>query len=127
MSKLTIAVDFDGVIHKYSKGWSDGSIYDEPIDGCREALLKLAKTHRIVIFSTRNYDRVVDGESQPNQVAEMKYWLAKHNIPYDAIYTEPNKPICKIFIDDNAFRFEGNWEDTALRVSFLLSRKKSGV
>ena len=26
-----VAFDFDGVIHKYSKGWQDGSIYDEYI------------------------------------------------------------------------------------------------
>lgn len=108
MVKPTIAVDFDGVIHEYSRGWDDGSIYDKPMDGCRTALRKLSQKYRIVIFSTRNYDRVIKGESQSNQVAEMKDWLAKHDIPYDAIHTEPNKPICTLFIDDNAYRFE-NW------------------
>ena len=39
MEDKTIAVDFDGFIHKYSKGWHDGSIYDEPVEGAAEALL----------------------------------------------------------------------------------------
>ena len=28
-----IGIDFDGVIHKNSKGFHDGTIYDEPIEG----------------------------------------------------------------------------------------------
>jgi hypothetical protein len=36
-------MDFDGVIHKYSKGWLDGSIYDEPMEGAKEQLAKIVK------------------------------------------------------------------------------------
>lgn len=31
MDKKTIVFDFDGVIHRYSKGWQNGSIYDKPV------------------------------------------------------------------------------------------------
>ena len=33
-----IGVDFDGVIHKCSKGFYDGTIYDPPIKGSYHAL-----------------------------------------------------------------------------------------
>ena len=36
--KNTIAIDFDGVIHKNSKGFHDGTIYDEPIEGVKKGL-----------------------------------------------------------------------------------------
>jgi len=35
---MTVAIDFDGVLHRYSEGWKDGQIYDEPVEGSREAL-----------------------------------------------------------------------------------------
>ena len=120
IKKPTIAIDFDGVIHAYSKGWHDGTIYDGPMPGSKEALEHLSATYRIVIFSTRNYDRIIDEESQFNQIAEMRDWLSKYDIPYDEIHTQPSKPICKLFIDDNAYRFE-NWSKCLDDVKSLLA------
>lgn len=50
----TVALDFDGVIHKYSKGWLDGSIYDEPIPGAVEAVQELMKHFAVFIHTTRD-------------------------------------------------------------------------
>ena len=32
-----IAIDFDGVIHTFDKGWNDGTCYGDPIPGSIEA------------------------------------------------------------------------------------------
>ena len=44
-----IAIDFDGVIHKNSKGFHDGTIYDEPLEGAKDSLEKMVIdfAHRI--------------------------------------------------------------------------------
>lgn len=61
----TIAIDFDGVIHKYSQGYKDGSIYDEPIDGAFETIKTLMENgYSVYILSTRS----------PRQI---KRWLDK--------------------------------------------------
>ena len=106
----TIAVDFDGVLHAYSKKWSDGTIYDNPIPGSREAMQTLLdKGYEVVIYSTRGETRTVKNVEQPHQRHDMKIWLDKHQIPYTRIHDEPGKPLCKLFIDDNAYRFTGDW------------------
>ena len=46
--KNQIGVDFDGVIHSNSLGFHDGTIYDEPIEGSREALERLSKNYKII-------------------------------------------------------------------------------
>lgn len=52
--KLTIAFDFDGVIHKYSKGWQDGSIYDEISNEWVELTKRLLdEGNSVFILSTR--------------------------------------------------------------------------
>lgn len=50
----TIAVDFDGVIHAYSRGWQDGTIYDPPLPGALEALRTLMETYAVFIHTTRD-------------------------------------------------------------------------
>lgn len=50
----TIAVDFDGVIHQYSQGWQDGSIYDPPMPGAREGLVALMSEYAVYVHTTRD-------------------------------------------------------------------------
>jgi len=99
--KKTLAVDFDGVIHRYSKGWLDGEIYDKPVEGAREALQKLSEDYRIVVFSAR--------AKTPEGRKSIKKWLEKHKIPFDEITS--NKPPAFAYIDDRAIRFE-SWGKT---------------
>ncbi len=55
----TVAVDFDGVIHAYSKGWQDGSIYDEPIPGAVESIRSLQQRYAVFIFTSREPEQVM--------------------------------------------------------------------
>jgi hypothetical protein len=55
----TIAVDFDGVVHAYSKGWQDGSIYDPPVPGAVEGLRALMETHAVFVHTTREPEQVM--------------------------------------------------------------------
>jgi len=120
--KVIVAVDFDGVLHKYSKGWHNGKIYDEPFENAALAMgIMLDKGFEVVIFSTRSYDRKQDGVIEKGQIKEMKDWLDRNNIPYSRIATEP-KPYAQVYLDDRALRFEGNWMDS-LRQIMVLYRK----
>jgi len=47
-------IDLDKTIHKYSKDYQDGTIYDDPFDGAKEAIDWLKdQGYEIVIFTTR--------------------------------------------------------------------------
>ncbi|MGY6019560.1 hypothetical protein [Streptomyces spinosirectus] len=55
---MTIAVDFDGVIHRYSRGWADGTIYDPPLPGAIDGLRALMDRDAVFIFTTRGPKQV---------------------------------------------------------------------
>lgn len=68
---MTIAVDFDGVIHRYSRGWHDGTIYDPPMPGAVPALRDLMGYDSVFIHTTRDADTVAA-------------WLETHGLPATA-------------------------------------------
>jgi hypothetical protein len=111
----TIAVDFDGVINPYSNGWCDGALYEDPKEGCKEALDFFKKLgFRVMIYSARC-------KNDKNRDAVREY-LTKYNIAFDEIYSGDGKPHCCIYIDDNGYRFEGTWRENLPKIIVYLSK-----
>lgn len=106
--RRTIAVDFDGVIHRYGKGWQDGSIYDEPIDGAREALARIHRRYQVVIFTTR-VNPSMPGHDRQREA--MDAWLSRRGFVRGEHYDEIThvKPPALAYIDDRALHFV-DWE-----------------
>lgn len=113
-----IAIDFDGVIHKNSKGYYDGTIYDEPIEGSLDAIKKLSEKYDIVIYTCKAIqDRPeINGKTGVMLVDE---WLEKYGIRDYVKRITSEKPRAQIYIDDKGYRFE-NWNDTIKYVEELL-------
>lgn len=107
-----LGLDFDGVIYKNSKGFHDGTMYDEPIKGAVESIKYLNEDleYDLVIYTCKaNPERpLVDGKTGIELVWE---WLDKYGIKEnikDVTYIKPN---AVAYIDDKAIRFD-NWQNT---------------
>jgi hypothetical protein len=104
-----LCIDFDGVIHKYSRGWQDGSIYDGPTEGFFDWAEQAQKYFRLVIYSSRS-------SSDEGRLA-MGRWLAGHmrERSREPVTFEmaAEKPPAFLTIDDRAITFNGNWQDMA--------------
>jgi hypothetical protein len=103
----TVAVDFDGVIHAYSKGWQDGSIYDEPVPGAFTSLRVLMSEYAVFVHTTRD----------PIQVGRWLHERGDFDVSLDTghevfwnekgtlLITNRKLPAVA-YIDDRAIRFE---------------------
>jgi 5'(3')-deoxyribonucleotidase len=108
--KKNLAIDFDGVIHNADKGWFDGTCYGEPLPGAIDAIKRLSKQYKIVIFTAKaKVDRpLVNGKTGAMLVLE---WLERYEIAQYVSSITAEKPRADLYIDDNGYRFE-NWVDT---------------
>jgi hypothetical protein len=120
--KPILCLDFDGVIHRYGKGWQNGVIYDDIVPGFFEWAEKAAEHFHLVIYSSRSKD--------DKGVLSMSGWLAEQRKKWRVAGGKPEtnnplefefaheKPPAFLTIDDRAVAFDGTWPDVAALRTF---------
>ena len=105
-----IAIDFDGVVHNFDKGYHDGTCYGEPLEGSLECIRALSAHYNIVIFTAKAKPSrpLVNGKTGTELVQE---WLERHDVMKHVSEITAEKPRAFLYIDDKGYRFN-NWEDT---------------
>lgn len=99
MDKKTICIDFDGVIHDYSKGYQGEDVFGQMIPNADVGTSVLKKNGwSIIIFTTRK------------KTDKLEQWLKEHNIEYDYINENPTQPdnasgkiIADVYLDDRVY------------------------
>jgi hypothetical protein len=100
----TIALDFDGVLHSYMKGWQGADVLEPPTPGARDFVATLrAAGYEVVVTSTR--------AATPEGRVAMLAWLQDHGFPQMEV-TDRKVP-CLLTIDDRVLRFDGMWPTLA--------------
>lgn len=124
----TVAVDFDGVLHSYSSGWTGPIPFDPPVDGAQRFCERvIAAGFTIVIMTSRvgYYGEAHDDplyklpQAMSREEATLitlaregiRGWLKHHGFPEplwseDAVITNRKVPGLA-YIDDRAVRFTG--------------------
>lgn len=118
-----LAIDFDGVVHRYSKGWQGGEIYDVPMEGIENALKELREQYSLTLFTARD------------EIEPVISWLGRYRLKgYFDNVTNVKPPKALAYIDDKAIRFS-NWENTiediksyvekSLGISLIKARRRN--
>lgn len=112
-----VAFDFDGVIHKYSKGWQDGSIYDEVNVDVLDIINTLMMNNiPCIIMSTRDPQQIKDWWNE--QGFDIKTKVLDFNTVFyndcDYLGITNRKIVAQLYIDDRAYRYTGQNTDEFL-------------
>lgn len=100
-----IGVDFDGVVHKNSKGFFDGTVYDDPVEGVDSLLERLSEKYTLVLFSAKaRSDRMlVNGKTG---IELIKEWLVDKGLDHYFSEITAEKPRAVCYIDDKGVYFK---------------------
>lgn len=105
----TVAVDFDGVIHTYERGWADGSIYGDFMPGAVQGLTRLMFRYAVFIHTTRNARQVAHWiEDRSGHGFECTTWFPRWRKFWntkDLLLVTNRKLPALAYLDDRAVRF----------------------
>lgn len=113
MTLRTVAVDFDGVVHSYTQGWTGYKPLDDPEPGALGFILGLqAQGYEVVIMSARAHNE--------EGVKETENWLESHGFPQLRVTNE--KVTAVAYVDDRAVPHttgSGDWQEVSNRIGHL--------
>lgn len=132
MSKPTLCIDFDGVLHSYSSGWAGPDIIaDPPVDGAMRFLWDASEHFQLAIFSSRSHQPGGLGAMQAYIRAHfLEHWAADRTRAEDIlaeIQWPTAKPAAFLSIDDRALCFEGKWPAVPELLGFKPWNKRNPV
>ncbi len=129
---MTVALDFDGVIHGYSRGWQGGKIYDPPMPGAIEAIREIQEVEAVVVHTARTdlvsvaawlraqgIECVTQDEWDAERPAEehgSAFWNEQ-----ERVLVTNRKPAARVYLDDRAALFtkEGGWEQALMDMDIV--------
>lgn len=111
-ARQVVGIDFDDTLYDRSTAVANGDTTGDPTEGAMDALFSLLLRYDVLIISGRC-------NSGKESQHEMREWIIRKSENPDLmesyfmkgrIKIADNKPFVYL-IDDNCFRFQGNWDE----------------
>lgn len=120
--RLTVALDFDGVLHSYSSGWTGPIPFDAPVEGAQGFCQWLVSNKfKVVVMTTRaEHEGAAEG---------IRAWFQHHGFPEEFwkskealsmggwmrgerwVEVTHEKAHADVYVDDRGWRFNGDFAE----------------
>lgn len=123
----TIAVDFDGVLHTYERGWANGLIYGELVPGALAALTTLMLRYAVYVHTTRSPRQVaawIEKKSGRSiECVTWPWWSRREFWNRQGVLLVSNRKLPALaYVDNRAVRFE-SWDQAMAELYARLGRE----